>query len=87
MKKFRILSSFIEPEILKTIQILSSVNKSISNINVKGNTNAENLLLWDKIKIYYSVHFSSLIFTHNPYLIGKSIVTKNGISSAFSDEI
>ncbi|MCH3881339.1 TonB-dependent receptor [Tenacibaculum aquimarinum] len=89
-EKFGILPGLIEPDILKTIKILpgvESVNESISNINVRGGTNDQNLMLWDGIKMYHSGHFFGLISAYNPYLTKKVAVTKNGTSSAFSDGV
>jgi hypothetical protein len=34
-----------------------STNESIANINVRGGTNDQNLMLWDNIKMYHSGHF------------------------------
>ena len=89
-EKFGILPGLIAPDILKTIKILpgiESVNESISNINVRGGTNDQNLILWDGIKMYHSGHFFGLISAYNPYLTKKVSVTKNGTSSAFSDGV
>ncbi|WP_317197679.1 TonB-dependent receptor [Polaribacter reichenbachii] len=89
-EKFGILPGLIEPDILKTIKILpgvESVNESVSNINVRGGTNDQNLMLWDGIKMYHSGHFFGLISAYNPYLTKKVAVTKNGTSTAFSDGV
>ncbi|PQJ69696.1 TonB-dependent receptor [Polaribacter butkevichii] len=89
-EKFGILPGLIEPDILQTIKILpgvESVNESISNINVRGGTNDQNLILWDGIKMYHAGHFFGLISAYNPYLTKKVSVTKNGTSSTFSDGV
>lgn len=89
-EKFGILPGLIEPDILKTIKILpgiESINESVSNINVRGGTNDQNLMLWDGIKMYHSGHFFGLISAYNPYLTQKVAVTKNGTSTAFSDGV
>lgn len=89
-KKFGILPGLIEPDILKTIKVLpgvESVNESVSNINVRGGTNDQNLMLWDGIKMYHTSHFFGLISAYNPYLTEKATVTKNGTSTKFSDGV
>ena len=89
-KKFGILPGLIEPDILKTIKVLpgiESVNESIANINVRGGTNDQNLMLWDGIKMYHTGHFFGLISAYNPYLTKKATVIKNGTSSQFSDGV
>jgi|26BtaG_2_1085354.scaffolds.fasta_scaffold01807_4 hypothetical protein len=89
-EKFGILPGLTEPDILQSIQALpgvESVNESIANINVRGGTNDQNLILWDDIKMYHSGHFFGLISAYNPYLTNTVVVTKNGTSSEFSDGV
>jgi len=89
-EKFGVLPGLIEPDILQSIQALpgvESVNESIANINVRGGTNDQNLILWDNIKMYHSGHFFGLISAYNPNLTNKVTVTKNGTSSEFSDGV
>lgn len=89
-RKFGILPGLIEPDILKTIKVLpgiESVNESIANINVRGGTNDQNLMLWDGIKMYHTGHFFGLISAYNPYLTKKASVIKNGTSAQYSDGV
>ena len=89
-KKFGILPGLTEPDILQSIQTLPGVessNESIANINVRGGTNDQNLMLWDNIKMYHSGHFFGLISAYNPNLTNKVIVTKNGTSAEYSDGV
>jgi hypothetical protein len=59
-KKFGILPGLVDPDVLQSIQLygVESTNESIANINVRGGTNDQNLMLWDDIKMYHSGHFS-----------------------------
>ena len=89
-KKFGILPGLIEPDILQSIQTLPGVessNESIANINVRGGTNDQNLILWDNIKMYHSGHFFGLISAYNPNLTEKLVVSKNGTSAEYSDGV
>ena len=89
-KKFGVLPGLIEPDILQSIQALpgvESANESIANINVRGGTNDQNLVLWDNIKMYHSGHFFGLISAYNPNLTSKVIVSKNGTSAEYSDGV
>ena len=89
-KKFGILPGLIEPDILQSIQALPGVessNESIANINVRGGTNDQNLILWDNIKMYHSGHFFGLISAYNPNLTEKVVVSKNGTSAEYSDGV
>lgn len=88
--KSGILPGLIEPDVLQKIQALpgiSSVNETVSNINIRGGTTDENLLLWDGIKMYHSGHFFGLISAFNPYLTEKVTVIKNGTSAQYNDGV
>jgi hypothetical protein len=85
-----ILPGLIEPDILQKIQAIpgiSSINESISNINIRGGSNDQNLLLWDGIRMYHSGHFFGLISAFNPYLTDKVTLTKNGTSSQYNNGV
>jgi hypothetical protein len=89
-KKFGILPGLIEPDVLQSIQALpgvESTNESIANINVRGGTNDQNLMIWDNIKMYHSGHFFGLVSAYNPNLTNKVTVTKNGTSAEYSDGV
>ena len=88
--EFDILPGLIEPDILQTIQALpgvSSVDETVSNLNIRGGTHDQNLILWDGIKMYQSGHFFGLISAFNPYLTNQVNVTKNGTSAQFGDGV
>ena len=78
------LPGLTEPDVLQTIQTLpgiQSINETISDINVRGGTNDQNLILWDGIRMYQSGHFFGLISAFNPYLTEKVTLVKNGSSA------
>ncbi|MBT8271265.1 MAG: TonB-dependent receptor plug domain-containing protein [Bacteroidia bacterium] len=90
LTKFGILPGLIEPDVLQTIQALpgiNSIDERVSNLNVRGGTNDQNLLLWDGIKMYQSGHFFGLISAFNPYLTEKVLVSKNGTSAVYGDGV
>lgn len=87
---FGILPGLIEPDLLQTIQALPgiiSINETVSDINVRGGTNDQNLILWDGIKMYQSGHFFGLISAFNPYLTKNVQLTKNGTSAGYGDGV
>ncbi|MEZ4857122.1 MAG: TonB-dependent receptor [Gelidibacter sp.] len=89
-QKFGILPGLIEPDILQTIQALPgvlSVDETVSNINVRGGTHDQNLILWDGIKMYQSGHFFGLVSAFNPYLTTDVNVSKNGTSVKYGDGV
>lgn len=88
--EFGILPGLIETDILQTVQALPgiySVDETVSNINIRGGSNDENLLLWDGIKMYQSGHFFGLISMFNPQMTNKAILTKNGTAVDHSDGV
>ena len=89
-KQFGILPGLIEPDILQTVQALPgilSADETVSNINVRGGTHDQNLILWDGIKMYQSGHFFGLISAFNPYLTTDVSVSKNGTSAKYGDGV
>lgn len=89
-EKFGILPGLIEPDVLQTIQALPgifSVEESVSNINIRGGTHDQNLILWDGIKMYQSGHFFGLISAFNPYTTTQVNVSKNGTPARFGDGV
>lgn len=87
---FGILPGLSEPDILQSVQALpgiKSIDETVSDINIRGGTNDQNLILWDGIKMYQSGHFFGLISAFNPYLTDKVSVIKNGSSASYGDGV
>src|SRR5690606_27543161 len=87
---FGILPGLTDPDVLHTIQALpgiESVNETVSDINIRGGTHDQNLILWNNMKMYQSGHFFGLISAFNPYLTEKVSVIKNGTSASYGDGI
>ena len=88
--EFGILPGLIEPDVLQTIQVLpgiKSIDETVSDINIRGGSNDQNLILWDGIKMYQSGHFFGLISAFNPFLTDKVTLIKNGTSAAYGDGV
>ncbi|RKE94991.1 TonB-dependent receptor plug domain-containing protein [Ichthyenterobacterium magnum] len=87
---FDILPGLIDTDVLQTIQafpgILSS-NETVSNINIRGGTHDQNLILWDDIKMYQSGHFFGLISMYNPQITQEVSLIKNGTETSFTDGV
>ena len=87
---FGILPGLVEADVLHSVQALpgiQSVNERVSNINIRGGTNDQNLILWDDIKMYQSGHFFGLISMYNPQITHKVILTKNGTEVSYTDGV
>lgn len=89
-EQFGILPGLSEPDVLQTIQALpgiKSIDETVSDINIRGGSNDQNLILWDGIKMYQNGHFFGLISAFNPYLTDKVTVIKNGTSASYGDGV
>ncbi len=89
-KAFDILPGLIEPDVLQIVQNLpgiTSVDERISNINVRGGTNDQNLILYEGIRMYQTGHFFGLISAFNPYLSEDISISKNGTSAKFGNGV
>lgn len=87
---FDILPGLIEPDVLQIVQNLpgvTSVDERISNINVRGGTNDQNLILYEGIRMYQSGHFFGLISAFNPYLSDDIRISKNGTSALYGNGV
>lgn len=89
-EKFGILPGLIEPDVLQTVQALpgvKSIDETVSDINIRGGSNDQNLIIWDGIKMYQSGHFFGLISAFNPHLTDKVTLIKNGTSAQYGDGV
>ncbi|WP_271855282.1 TonB-dependent receptor plug domain-containing protein [Patiriisocius marinus] len=89
-KEFEIIPGLSEPDVLASVKSLpgiSSTDESVTNLNIRGGTNDQNLILWDGIKMYQSGHFFGMISAFDPYNINKINITKNGTSASMGDGV
>ena len=89
-KKFTLLPGLIESDVLQTVQALPSilsVDETVSNINIRGGSNDQNLMLWDGIKMYQTGHFFGLISSFNPLMTQTASVVNNGSDVALTDGV
>ena len=87
---FQIVPGQLEPDLLQTLQAIPgvvSVNEKISDLNIRGGTQDQNLILWDGIKMYQTSHFFGLISAFNPYLTKNVTLYKNGSNSFYGDGV
>lgn len=87
---FDILPGLIENDVLQSIQVfpgIQSINETVSNINIRGGTHDQNLILWDDIKMYQSGHFFGLISMYNPQITQKVSLLKNGSDVSYTDGV
>ncbi|MAU25917.1 MAG: TonB-dependent receptor [Muricauda sp.] len=88
--QFSILPGLVEKDVLQSVQALpgiTSIDETVSNINIRGGSNDQNLILWDNIKMYQSGHFFGLISMYNPQITQTVALQKNGTSVVFTDGV
>lgn len=88
--KFTALPGLIETDVLQTVQALpgvTSIDETVSNINIRGGSHDQNLILWDDIKMYQSGHFFGLISSFNPQITSTATVITNGTDAAYTDGV
>ena len=89
-EKFTVLPGLIDKDALHAVQALpgiQSIDESVSNINIRGGSNDQNLITWDGIKMYQSGHFFGLISMYNPHITQKVSLLKNGSPAALTDGV
>lgn len=87
---FTILPGLVENDVLQSAQSLpgiQSINETVSNINIRGGSNDQNLILWDDIKMYQSGHFFGLISAFNPQITASVKVIKSGTDAKYTDGV
>jgi hypothetical protein len=69
-----------EPDLLRSLQLIpgiSTTDESAANLNIRGGSSDQNLILWDDIPIYHTGHLFGFYSSLNPY-IAKSIDIHRG---------
>lgn len=83
-----ILPGLPQPDALQSLQYMPSVRsvaEAAADINIRGGTNDQNLVLLDGIKVYQTGHFFGLISGLNPHVMTKVNLTRNGTSAYFGE--
>ncbi|MEQ8882670.1 MAG: TonB-dependent receptor plug domain-containing protein [Cyclobacteriaceae bacterium] len=90
LPQISILPGLTEPDVFFLLQNLpgiSSLNETVSDINIRGGSNDQNLVLWNGARLYQTGHFFGLISAINPYTIEKASLTKNGTPAEFGEGV
>lgn len=90
VKNLEVLPGLSEPDVLHTVQVLpgiQSISETVADINTRGGTNDQSLVLWEGIKMYQTGHFFGLISAFNSHLINKTRIVKNGANAYFDEGV
>ena len=88
--EFSLLPGLIEKDVLQTVQALPSIlssDETVSNLNIRGGSNDQNLILWDDIKMYQTGHFFGLISSFNPSMTQTATIINNGTDVSYTDGV
>jgi len=89
-QKYGLIPGMIEPDLFQAVLALpgvQSVDERVSNINIRGGTNDENLILYEGIRMYQTGHFFGLISAFNPHLTEKVNTQKNGTPVKYGEGV
>ncbi len=89
-KSLGILPGLTTADILQGIQIIpgiTSLDESVSGIQIRGGSPDENLILFDNIKMFSSGYFYGMFSTFNPLTTSKATILRSGASAAYGDKI
>ncbi|WP_456458890.1 TonB-dependent receptor [Reichenbachiella sp.] len=88
--QLQVLPGLIDADAFQSLQFLPgifSAAESVSDINVRGGTNDQNLMLWDGVRIYQTGHFFGLISIFNPYFVDQVTLAKNGTTARLGEAV
>ena len=80
----------IEQDLLKTIQYLpgiSSSDESATNIQIRGGSADQNLILWEGVSLYEPGHFFGMISAINPFVVENVKVYKGVFDPSYDDRV
>ena len=69
----------IEQDILKTAQLIpgiTSIDESASNLQIRGGTADQNLILWEQATLYGPGHLFGMVSTINPFIVDQVKIYK-----------
>ncbi|MEM7161605.1 MAG: TonB-dependent receptor plug domain-containing protein [Bacteroidota bacterium] len=85
-----VLPGLLEPDVFQSLQLIpgiSSPSESAANLNIRGGTPDQNLILFDNIPIYHLGHLFGNITSLNPYVIDDVKVYKSGTNAKYGGRI
>ncbi|WP_299537241.1 TonB-dependent receptor [Ulvibacterium sp.] len=85
-----ILPGLTESDIFRSAQWvpgITSINETISDIQIRGGSADQNLILYDGIKMYNTGHFFGMISIFNPNITTKATIFKGGASAEYGDRV
>jgi len=89
-KGLGILPGLVEPDIFQSLQLIPGVGSPTedpTNLNIRGGTPDQNLILFDGIKMYLNDHFFDQMSSYNPYIVKTADVYRSGTGVKYGERI
>ena len=86
----RLMPGFTNPDVFHSLLFLpgvQSANETVADLNIRGGTHDQNLLLLDGVRLYQPGHFFGLISAVNPQAIQRATVIKEGTPAQYGDAV
>ncbi|MEO1261689.1 MAG: carboxypeptidase-like regulatory domain-containing protein [Bacteroidota bacterium] len=80
----------IEQDILKTAQLIpgvTSIDESASNLQIRGGTADQNLVLWEGATLYGPGHLFGMISTVNPFVVDQVKIYKGVFEPSYDNRV
>ena len=77
-------------DIFRMIQLMPGVHstdESAANLNIRGGSPDQNLILWDGIPMYHTGHFFGMFSAFNPYAVSEIDVYRSGYGARFGGRV
>ena len=85
-----ILPGLVERDIFQSAQWapgITSINETVSDVQIRGGSADQNLILYDGIKMYNTGHFFGMLSIFNPDITTKATIIKGGAGAQYGDRI
>jgi outer membrane cobalamin receptor len=85
-----IMPGLPQQDAIQNLQFLPgvrSISEAAADLNIRGGTNDQNLVLLDGIRVYQTGHFFGLLSGLNPHIISKLSLIKNGSSAYYGEGV
>ena len=82
--------TIIEQDILKTVQLIPGVNsidETATNLQIRGSTPDQNLVLWEDVTLYDPGHLFGMISAINPYVVENVQVFKGAFDPSYDNRV
>ena len=82
--------SIVEQDVLKNIQLLpgiSSLDESATNLQIRGSTPDQNLIVWEDVTLYNPGHIFGMISAINPFVVEQVKVFKGVFDPQYDNRV